>query len=423
MFEKLRIKSDFNKNVFTIFAGNIVAQIIPFFASFALARIYSPEQFGVYAILFSIVNPLSMITSGKYELAILLPEDDVKAKNLLNLSFLLNFLFFAFSWPLAYVFAHKAAIYFSIPALEVVLKVVPFFLLFTGLFYPINYWLQRKKAFRKIAFNKIVQTSSIAILSLIFGYYALQYGLVFGYLIGWFIFALTAAVQLFLSDYNFKDFSFQQIKKLANTYKNYPLFNSFPAFLNSLTFSVPVFLISYKFSESDLGHFNLMRQLLNIPSGLIAAAFTQVFYEKIVSLKKENQLLWPYTLSVLKILSFIAVIILILILTSGPFLFKMCYGEQWEISGIYAQITVFNTLLFFIITPVMFVFPALGKIKTLSFLQILYFVAITSLFFMDFSGVKNFLITFSIVEVIIFSLQLFWIIKALKQNDKKLLQK
>ena len=74
MLTKLKSKSEFSKNVLTLMTGTTIAQAIPIAISPILTRIYTPEDFGVFALYLSIVSILVVFTTGQYDLAIMLPK-------------------------------------------------------------------------------------------------------------------------------------------------------------------------------------------------------------------------------------------------------------------------------------------------------------------------------------------------------------
>ena len=74
MIKNLKPKSEFSKNVLTLMTGTTIAQAIPIAISPILTRIYSPEDFGVFVLYTAIVSLVTAISTGKYELAIMLPS-------------------------------------------------------------------------------------------------------------------------------------------------------------------------------------------------------------------------------------------------------------------------------------------------------------------------------------------------------------
>src|SRR5574344_2469539 len=96
--------SDFIKNVFTIFTGTVIAQAIPFLVEPIIARIYSPADFAVLYVYLSVANLFSIIATGRYELAIMLPKDDKKSINLIGVSLIISLIISALSLLIVLIF-------------------------------------------------------------------------------------------------------------------------------------------------------------------------------------------------------------------------------------------------------------------------------------------------------------------------------
>ena len=78
-------KSSFSRNVATLASGTIIAQAIPVAISPILTRLYTPDDFGILALLMSIVAVFSSVVTAKYDLALLLPKKDDEALKVLML--------------------------------------------------------------------------------------------------------------------------------------------------------------------------------------------------------------------------------------------------------------------------------------------------------------------------------------------------
>jgi O-antigen/teichoic acid export membrane protein len=90
LLTKLKPKSEFAKNVLTLMTGTTIAQAIPIAISPILTRIYTPEDFGVFALYMSLASIISVVATGRYELAIMLPKKDDDAINIVALSTLIS---------------------------------------------------------------------------------------------------------------------------------------------------------------------------------------------------------------------------------------------------------------------------------------------------------------------------------------------
>jgi len=85
-------ESTFVRQVFTIFSGGAIAQIIPFLVEPLLTRIYTPEEFALFAQFISITTLFTIVATARYELAIMLPNTLRLSVNILALSFIISFI-------------------------------------------------------------------------------------------------------------------------------------------------------------------------------------------------------------------------------------------------------------------------------------------------------------------------------------------
>jgi O-antigen/teichoic acid export membrane protein len=92
MLNRLKPKSEFARNVLTLMTGTTIAQAIPIAISPILTRIYTPEDFGMFALFIAIATIFGSIANGRYELAIMLPQKDEDAINIVVLRIIIFFL-------------------------------------------------------------------------------------------------------------------------------------------------------------------------------------------------------------------------------------------------------------------------------------------------------------------------------------------
>ena len=90
MHNRFQPQSEFSLNVLTLMTGSTLSQAIPIAISPILTRIYTPEDFGLYAVYIAIITILGTIVSGRYELAIMLPKKDEDAINIFALGLVIT---------------------------------------------------------------------------------------------------------------------------------------------------------------------------------------------------------------------------------------------------------------------------------------------------------------------------------------------
>src|SRR5687768_2997741 len=76
--------SDFKKNVAIVFSGSVISQFISIAAAPIIARLYSPEQYGIFGIFLSIAAIAAVLPTLRYTQAILITKNDDDALRLLQ---------------------------------------------------------------------------------------------------------------------------------------------------------------------------------------------------------------------------------------------------------------------------------------------------------------------------------------------------
>ena len=82
------LKTDFVRNALTLISGASFAQGFAIAIYLILTRIYTPDDFGLFALYMSILSITMIFSTAKYELSIMLPDNEEDAIGLLELSFL-----------------------------------------------------------------------------------------------------------------------------------------------------------------------------------------------------------------------------------------------------------------------------------------------------------------------------------------------
>ena len=108
MFGKM-LTNKFNQNVAILLVGTVMSQAIPIAISPILTRIYSPSDFGLFALYFSISMILSVFVTGRYEMAIMLPKDEVDAVDITKLSISITVIVSALLFVVIYIFKARIA--------------------------------------------------------------------------------------------------------------------------------------------------------------------------------------------------------------------------------------------------------------------------------------------------------------------------
>ena len=351
MINKLKPKSEFSRSVLTLMTGTTIAQAIPIAISPILTRIYTPEDFGVFALYTSITTLFAMIITGRYELAIMLPRKTNDAKQILYLSLFIA-IFISTSLLLVIIlFESQIVSLLNNKEITKWLYLIPISVLCIGIYQSLNYYMNRNNQYITIAQSRIGTALSNATGSLFMGWVLKEnaFGLIFGDLIG----KISGIIILIKKRNILKNTKVSPIKiiALAKKYKKFPLVNSLHAFINSLKNNIVFIFISNSYTSSILGSFYFVLRIMMLPGGIIGNSIAQVFYrEASLEYNKSKDIQILLRKMIMKLTLF-ASVPAVIILFFGEQIFVFVFGQEWAIAGTYAKYFVPYIYLHFVASP------------------------------------------------------------------------
>src|SRR5579862_5015807 len=128
----VREKGSFLSHVATLVTGTAISQAITFAAMLVLTRLFAPEAFGLLAVFMTIVSLFSVLGGARYELAIMLPDDDRRAANVFHASTLVLFAICIASLGAVALFHSRLAALVGEPLMDAWLWAIPAVLFVNG---------------------------------------------------------------------------------------------------------------------------------------------------------------------------------------------------------------------------------------------------------------------------------------------------
>jgi len=393
--------SDFTKNTVILVSGTVIAQAVPLLLHPFLRRMYSAEDFGAMAVYLNLFALITIIASFRYEAAIVLPKKDNESANILSLAVVIN-MFVALVLMIALLlFKNQISEKINFPLqYSNYLYLLPLACFFFSISQAMNYWLVRKKAFKASASNKVIRRVSEGVVQLGLGIFKIPAGLFIGDFIGNMSNAITCIRQTFKNNFNLKNVSIKKIKFVSVKYNEYPKFNLIPTLLSSAASVLPFLMINKYYSTEVVGYLDLTRLVLSIPLIFISATISQVLFQQITEKKHQSLSIKNEMRNILFLLLGIIIFEIIMIVFLGPYLFGAIFGEKYVLSGFYAQILVYSFVFNFIGSTFSAVYMTFEKIKINSIWQIVYFVAICSLWFFRNLAIDDFLKLYVGIEIV-----------------------
>jgi O-antigen/teichoic acid export membrane protein len=365
----------FTANVLTLTTGTAVAQAITIVATPILVRIYTPKDFGLLAVLTTITGTVSIVASWRYETAIVLPERDEDAVNLLVLCILIALGMSGLSLLVIALFHQPIAFWLKEPELELWLWTVPPSLLLLGLYQALSYWSTRKQDFNWLAISRVSQFTVAIVSQVGIGLLAKSgaIGLVSGQIFGQFVGTAVLAGQIW-QNYQVqltKVVNWEGIKSQAKRFKKFPIYTSLPSLLDSLAVVMPVLFFTNVFGATTTGYFSLATRIINLPSSLISASVSQAILPRLALDKAQTGTTAPLVEKVLNKLIILA-LSLFIVMQFSPLLFQIVLGKTWIIAGIYAKIMAAAVTMRFVVSPLSVVLIAYEKQEMLAYWQFAY---------------------------------------------------
>ena len=346
--QKLK-KHTFVMQVATLMSGTALSQGILFAATPLLTRLYSPEEFGIFALYLAILAPISMISALRYETAIMLPEDNEDAKALLSLSILLTIFTTLFVLLMIIIFEDIIILHLT-DKIGLFLWVVPLGVFFSGMFQILSTWNTRNELYKNIAQSNVLR-SSAAVSTQIGAKTIIPFdgGLIWGNLIASVIASGTLLYKAIKQQsLRLNKLSYSRIKMNAKEYDKFPKYQTFASFINSLSLVMPVIFLSFFYSSEIAGYYALANRVLMAPVALISGSIRNVYYQKASRKFNLNEsiknLYVKTTLNLLKI-GFIPFFIVAIF--AEP-IFIYLFGDKWVISAVFTQILFIMTIMSFI---------------------------------------------------------------------------
>lgn len=356
MLKRMIPNGEYSRNVLTLMSGTMIAQAIPIIISPILTRMYTPEDFGIFALYFSVANIIASVSTGRYEMAVMLPDDDRDALNLVILSVIISLFISCISLLLVIFLGSRISILLGNPAIRMCLYLIPFMVFLSGTFQGLNYWNIRKKKYKRMASNRVIQSGTTGTLNAGFGFVSPGgFALAIGGIIGQCASVVNLTISLIKEDHNyFSNISKHNIINNAKRYIDFPRFDVPAVFLNLSAQQLTHIFFNTFFNATIAGYYYLTQRIMGMPMTLIANSILDVFKEEASrAYRKDGNAKYVF-IKTFKKLFIISIPIAIFLYIFIEKIFVIVFGVQWQIAGEFARILVPMFFIRFIASPLSF---------------------------------------------------------------------
>lgn len=358
-----RAESSFAYDVLKLVTGTGSSQIVGILAAPVIARLFSPEAFGDAAVFTSITAVIGIVVCLRYDLAIMLPEDDEFAINVLTLSLLFVAAITLLTAVLALAGRNIILRWLGPEDFKIYLTLAPIAVLLGGIFLALRNWSIRKKNFGLLSAAQALTTTIGALAQICFGFmgYTTGQALIIAGLIGLAVSNVALVFGCWRKSYSvFANVRWQSMRYALMRFVRFPKYGTTSAVLNTLSWQSPAFFLAMFFSPAVVGEYSLGNRLLRVPMNLIGINIASVFFQRASEAKQQGTL----TKSVAETFRYLVSLTLfpcLLLTFIGKDLFLVVFGPKWTEAGVYSQILSVWVCFWFISSPLSMILGVLEE--------------------------------------------------------------
>lgn len=341
---------------------------------------YSPEDFGAMATIIAVAAIVTVLSTGKFELAIIVAEKHEKFPLLtlcliiLSISSVILYLaIYLFNGAFAEIFKGNEdwEIYLSASVL-------------TMSFFNITFnYLTAKGKFGKIAVTSIVFAVINNAGALLLAFLT-KSGLIISFIAARFISSANM-----VSQFEFKRLvrGVKKAHKNTSRYRHLMMkYHKFPRYampadaIDAYTKQLPVIMLNTFSSIGIVGLYALTDRVLNKPLSIIGAAVSAPFKAEATKQYKENGTCKAILFKVLVLLFCVSAVPFLLLYYYAIDVFQLLFGEEWRKAGEFVQLLIPVYFLQFLTSPITFVFYISGRQEIDFYLHILMAILLSTCF-------------------------------------------
>ena len=347
----------------TLLSGNVLAQIISLAAYFALTRIFSAEDYGLYSIFYSYIEVLIILSTCKYELAIVAADTDSEAQAMARFTLRLNAIVSTVLLTVVLALWLAGALPGNFAQLGWMVLLIPPMGFFCGTLRVYSFLFNRGHHYSTMALSETVNAAAGAIIKIGLGLLGvLQAGMPVGTVAGRAVGNLV--YRLKKSEVGSWKSEKSALLAVARKHVNFPRYVATKDFINSFSSNLPFLWLALYFDRADVGLFALALTFTFRPVNILNVAFEQVLYARTAEGVREGRSVSGMIGRFLLILNVVALPLFVLAWFVAEPVFAFCFGGRWAGCGVYVQALLPWVYLMLSSTSLMFISNVFSTQKT-----------------------------------------------------------
>lgn len=336
------IKNTYLKSIGIILTGGAAAQLIALLSLPILSRLYTPENFGLYASYIALISILTIIATLRFDFAIQIAKSNKEIDILKTIIIISTFIVACIIFSALFINNLKSIGYFN-NLLSNVSKSLIILTLFstTIITFSISESIWHKR-FIEISKVRVFQSLLLSILCFVFSFYD-ELGLIYSYII-----ANVIAASYFVVKKRFVFIKYRaRLKLIFGKYSKFPKYSVPSDIFNSFSNIAMPLIITFAFSPKIAGLYFMAEKIVKSPLGVLYQSISSVYTEKAGKLynNKEIKDLISLTNYTQTKISLVLAPLLVIASIIAPYLFETLFGEDWVTAG--ELVKYFSIFVFF----------------------------------------------------------------------------
>ena len=320
----------------TLLMGGALAQLVPLLLGPVLARLFTPQAFGVFTTFSTVAATVAVVACGRYEFALPMARDEDEAAVLLALCVRIGLLVLVLSVPLAALLNMTG--HLPLPWL------LPLAVAAAGALQLLIMWSNRAQRFRALAISRVLQYGGAALLQVALGValwgaarqpagaeaaWALVIAPVISGVLAMLVLVQPAPAGGWRALLPAR--AHPGMRQVAVKFRDFPLLNTPHAFLGALQDALAVAMLVAFSGHAAAGFWGLGLRYLKAPATLVGSAVSQALYPRLAGAQPADA--QRAVRQIMALLGAVALGLMLVLMVAGPWLFRLVFGAAWQEAG------------------------------------------------------------------------------------------
>lgn len=318
-----------------------------------LARLYSPEDFGSFALFLSVSTITGIASTLRYSQAIILPERESDAASVFQLSLIIAVVSGVIA---AGALAGTPTKWMKITegyGWSIAVWLIPISMTLSGVQQTLYAVATRQREYGSMAKSKLIQSSGFALIAVAIASDAENKAmrLILANVASQALAIFVLRKSLSLIKRNAEIESWKNIWVMAKRYKSFAMMSLPAEIINSIANQMPIILLARHFDQAVVGMYSMTMRAISAPLAVISVAILDVFKERLARAYQTKDGAAALMRKTAQVLALIIVPLLAALYPFLPEMFEKIFGLEWKPAGSFAQILTPLLMLRFIISP------------------------------------------------------------------------